>query len=509
MSEVDARSWSIDDVLDAVFFAIAAVATLWLAWLLIGSGWHLNAVLVVTSLLFWAVLAYLALPRLHQVLTWLYVPDYFIGRTRTPDGPGRLPVLLSGCTRADVGRPAGRESRRCSLHRSIRVPAAGRPGYNGRRPRAPPRRPLSPARSAATKLLEGDALVNKALQLEENEEEMMEHIRQQMEEERGLDAAAAIADMRYSFILSACADTVVKPQESKEHARSRRIDTILTGRWTAFPAFLLIMAGIFYITFDLLGTTLQNWLQKGVDWFTEVSDQALTSWNVSPILHDLIIKGVYTGVGTVVSFLPIIIILFFFLSMLEDSGYMARIAFVMDKSMRKLGLSGRSIVPLLMGFGCSVPSVMATRTLPSERDRRMTVMLTPFMSCTAKLPIYGFFIAVFFPHNGGLIMTGLYLLSIFVGIIVALIMKKIAFRGEAVPFVMELPNYRLPGARLFQALLDARASEHSMRMMAMKNATDNASDLVDDLTLAMNKARQGAITQELAEISGGVEAMKQ
>ena len=324
-----------------------------------------------------------------------------------------------------------------------------------------------PARFAATKLLEGDALVNKALQLEENEEEMMEHIRQQMEEERGLDAAAAIADMRYSFILSACADTVVKPQESKEHARSRRIDTILTGRWTAFPAFLLIMAGIFYITFDLLGTTLQNWLQKGVDWFTEVSDQALTSWNVSPILHDLIIKGVYTGVGTVVSFLPIIIILFFFLSMLEDSGYMARIAFVMDKSMRKLGLSGRSIVPLLMGFGCSVPSVMATRTLPSERDRRMTVMLTPFMSCTAKLPIYGFFIAAFFPHNGGLIMTGLYLLSIFVGIIVALIMKKIAFRGEAVPFVMELPNYRLPGAQSVLRLIWDKTKDFIQRAFSI------------------------------------------
>lgn len=303
-----------------------------------------------------------------------------------------------------------------------------------------------PRRFAATKLLEGDSLVMERLQLEDNEKSMVYHIRKQMEDERGLDPAAAIADMRYSFILKACSDTVVKPRESKEHARSRAIDRVLTGKWTAIPTFLIIMILIFWLTFDVIGGTLQDLIQEGVDWFTAVSDQALTDWHVNTVIHSLVIDGIYTGVGTVVSFLPLIVILFFFLSMLEDSGYMARIAFFMDKSMRRLGLSGRSIVPLLIGFGCSVPSIMAARTLPSERDRRMTVLLTPFMSCSAKLPIYGFFVTAFFAHYRGLMMTALYLGAIIVGIIVALITKKSIFKGQPVPFVLELPNYRMPSA---------------------------------------------------------------
>lgn len=301
-----------------------------------------------------------------------------------------------------------------------------------------------PARFAASKLLEGDRLVDEALQLDANEEDMVGHIRQQMQLERGLDASAAIADMRFAFILKACAATVVKPRESKEHARSRRVDKVLTGKWTAIPVFLLIMALTFYLTFDVIGGTLQDWITEGVDWFTGVTEDALVAWQVAPVIRSLVINGVYTGVGTVISFLPIIVLLFFFLSLMEDSGYMARIAFFMDKSMRRLGLSGRSIVPLLMGFGCSVPSVMASRTLPSERDRRMTVMLTPFMSCTAKLPIYGFFVALFFPHHGGLVMTCLYLFAVLIGIIVALLTKRFLFKGEPVPFVLELPNYRMP-----------------------------------------------------------------
>jgi ferrous iron transport protein B len=324
-----------------------------------------------------------------------------------------------------------------------------------------------PIRFAASKLLEGDHLVDEALKLDQNEEDMVEHIRQQMQLERGLDAAASIADMRYSFILKACSDTVVKPRESKEHLRSRKMDAILTGKWTAVPAFLIIMAFIFYITFDLLGGTLQDLLQEGVDWFTAVSDQALTSWHVSDVIHSLIINGIYTGVGTVISFLPIIVILFFFLSMLEDSGYMARIAFFMDKSMRKLGLSGRSIVPLLMGFGCSVPSVMASRTLPSERDRKMTIMLTPFMSCTAKLPIYGFFVAAFFPKHAGLVMTCLYIFAVLVGILVALITKHLFFKGEPVPFVLELPNYRIPGAKSVMRLIWEKTSDFLHRAFSV------------------------------------------
>ncbi len=304
-----------------------------------------------------------------------------------------------------------------------------------------------PLRFAASKLVEGDRLVEEALKLSQNEHETMQHIRRELQEERGLDASAAMADMRFSYIRRACARAVVKPEESREHRRSLRMDKLLTGRWTAVPVFLLIMAGIFWVTFDVLGGTLQDWLEAFVDWGTTETDELLTRWQVNDVVHSLITGGIYAGVGTVISFIPIIVLLFFFLSLLEDSGYMARIAFVMDKPMRRLGLSGRSIVPLLMGFGCSVPSIMASRTLPSARDRRLTVTLTPFMSCTAKLPIYAFFTSAFFPRHAGLVMTGLYALGVTTGIVVALVLKRTAYRGEAVPFVMELPNYRVPGAR--------------------------------------------------------------
>ena len=310
-----------------------------------------------------------------------------------------------------------------------------------------------PLRFATSKLVEGDRLVTEALHLSPNELESIEHILCQMEEERGLDRAAAMADMRYSFIKRLCERTVVHPRESKETRRSQRMDRILTGRWTALPVFISIMAVIFWVTFDILGGTLQEWLEEGIEWFTALSDDAMASWEVDDAVRSLIIDGIYAGVGTVASFVPIIVILFFFLSMLEDSGYMARIAFVMDKLLRRIGLSGRSIVPLLVGFGCSVPAIMSSRTLPSQRDRRLTIMLTPFMSCTAKLPIYAFFCAAFFPGQAAWVMSGLYLLGIVTGIVVALVLKKTAFRGEAVPFVMELPNYRMPGLRTTAMLL--------------------------------------------------------
>ena len=281
-----------------------------------------------------------------------------------------------------------------------------------------------PLRFAASKLIESDPLIIKALGLTQNEQETIEHILQQMEEERGLDRCAAMADMRFSFINQVCEQTVLRPHESKEQKRSRRIDRILTGRFTAIPTFLAIMALVFYLTFSSVGAWMQELLEEGIEKFTELSDQTLTAWNIAPPIHSLIIDGIYSGVGTVLVFLPLIIILFFCLSMLEDSGYMARIAFVMDKLLRKLGLSGRSIVPLLIGFGCSVPSVMASRTLPSERDRRLTIMLTPFMSCTAKIPIYAFFAAAFFPKHAGWVMAGLYIIGIFTGIVVALILKR-------------------------------------------------------------------------------------
>lgn len=320
-----------------------------------------------------------------------------------------------------------------------------------------------PLRFAASKLIEGDPLVREAMHLSQNEQEMLEHIITQMEEERGLDRAAAMADMRFSFLQKLCDATVKKPHESREHIRSRRMDRILTGKYTALPAFIGIMALVFWLTFNVVGAWLQERMEAGVDWLTGVVDTAFTAANVNGVLHSLVIDGIFAGVGSVISFLPIIVVLFFFLSMLEDSGYMARVAFVMDKLLRKIGLSGRSIVPMLIGFGCTVPGVMASRTLPSARDRKMTIMLTPFMSCTAKLPIYGFFTAAFFPGKGALIMVGLYLLGIIVGILVALIAKNTAFQGEAVPFVMELPNYRMPGAKNVAHLLWDKAKDFLQR----------------------------------------------
>ena len=320
-----------------------------------------------------------------------------------------------------------------------------------------------PSRFAACKLVEGDKTVMEALHLDQNERETLEHIIVQMEEERGMDRQAAIADMRFRFIENVTEQAVIKPRESKERRRSQRIDRILTGRWTALPSFILIMGLVFYLTFSSLGVWLQDIFQTGIDWFTEVSDQALTRWDIAPAVHSLIIDGIYNGVGTVLVFLPLIVCLFFFLSMLEDTGYMARIAFVMDKILRRLGLSGRSIVPLLIGFGCSVPSIMASRTLPSERDRRMTILLTPFMSCTAKIPIYAFFAAAFFPGRAGLVMASLYVIGVVVGIVVALVMKRTMFKGEPVPFVMELPNYRLPLTKNVIRLLWDKARDFLQR----------------------------------------------
>ncbi len=320
-----------------------------------------------------------------------------------------------------------------------------------------------PPRFAATKLAEGDAAVLEALDLSENEREMMEHIIYQMEVERGLDRAAAIADMRFTFIKKLVEQTVVKPSESKERQLSRKIDSFLTGKYTAIPAFVGIMFLIFFLTFQVFGAFFQELLESGIARLTEACDFAMASWHVNDVLHALVIDGVFNGIGSVLSFLPIIVILFFFLSLLEDTGYMARVAFVMDKLLRKIGLSGRSIVPMLVGFGCTVPGVMASRTLPSERDRKMTIMLTPYMSCTAKLPIYGFFTAAFFPEYGGVVMVALYFTGIAVGIFMALLMKKSIFQGEAVPFVMELPNYRLPSMKNVAQLLWEKAKDFLQR----------------------------------------------
>jgi ferrous iron transport protein B len=310
-----------------------------------------------------------------------------------------------------------------------------------------------PVRFAASKLIEGDQYVTEALRLTQNEQETIEHIICQMEEERGLDRRAAIAYMRFRYILKVCRQAVVHPEENKEQRRSRRIDKVLTGRYTAIPSFLLIMATVFYLTFNVVGAWLQDLFQEGIDRFTELTDALLTQWNIAPPIHSLIIDGVYSGVGTVLVFMPLIVCLFFFLSMLEDTGYMARIAFVMDRLLRLLGLSGRSIVPLLVGLGCSVPAVMASRTLPSERDRKLTVLLIPFMSCTAKIPIYAFFSAAFFPKHAAWVMMSLYVIGIVMGIVLALVLKWTWFKGEAVPFVMELPNYRMPVARNVWQLL--------------------------------------------------------
>ena len=320
-----------------------------------------------------------------------------------------------------------------------------------------------PVRFAAGKLVEGDEMTLKALNLSKNEQEMIEHIIEQMEEERGLDKAAAMADMRFAFIKKLCEATVVKPKESKEQERSHKIDKILTGKYTAIPAFIGIMAMIFWLTFNVIGAWLQGALEGAIEGLTSVVDGWLTAFDVNPVLHSLVIDGIFGGVGSVLSFVPIIVVLFFFLSLLEDSGYMARIAFVMDKLLRKIGLSGRSIVPMLIGFGCTVPGVMASRTLSSARDRKMTIMLTPFMSCTAKLPIYGFFTAAFFPGKGAIIMIALYFTGIVVGILVALLSRGIMFKGEAVPFVMELPNYRMPGAKNVAHLLWDKAKDFLQR----------------------------------------------
>ena len=320
-----------------------------------------------------------------------------------------------------------------------------------------------PVRFAAAKLAEGDHLILDQLGLDENEKETLEHIIVQMEAERGLDRAAAIADMRFTFIEKICSETVVKPHESKEHLRSVRMDRILTGRYTAIPCFIAIMAAVFFLTFNVIGAALQTLLELGIGYLTDVVDHLFTVWNVNETLHSLVIDAVFNGVGSVLSFLPVIVTLFFFLSLLEDSGYMARVAFVMDKLLRKIGLSGRSIVPMLVGFGCTVPGVMASRTLPSERDRKMTILLTPYMSCSAKLPIYGFFTAAFFPKHGGLVMVALYFGGILMGILMAFLLRGTMFRGEAVPFVMELPNYRMPGAKNVGQLLWEKARDFLQR----------------------------------------------
>lgn len=320
-----------------------------------------------------------------------------------------------------------------------------------------------PVRFAASKLIEGDSLILEKLNLDKNEIETLEHVVIQMEKERGLDRSAAIADMRFSFIEKVCEKTVVKPKESKERLRSEKIDRILTGKYTAIPCFIAIMAAVFILTFNVIGAGLQKLLEMGIDALTGAVDKGLSAAGVNSALHSLVIDGIFAGVGSVLSFLPIIVTLFFFLSLMEDSGYIARVAFFMDKLLRKIGLSGRSIVPLLIGFGCTVPAVMSTRTLPSERDRKMTILLTPFMSCTAKLPIYAFFVSAFFPGKGGIVMTALYFLGIAVGILVAFIFKKTLFKGEAVPFVMELPNYRLPGIKNVAQLLWEKAKDFLQR----------------------------------------------
>lgn len=320
-----------------------------------------------------------------------------------------------------------------------------------------------PIRFAVSKVIEGDTLVTKQLKLDQNEIEIIEQIVLQMEKKRGLDRSAAIADMRFAFIKKVCSIAVKKPKQSKESIRSEKIDKILTGKYTAIPMFILIMAAVFWLTFNVIGGKLQELLELGIDKLTEITDSALTAANVNEVLHGLVIDGIFAGVGSVLSFLPIIVTLFFFLSLLEDSGYIARVAFFMDKLLRKIGLSGRSIVPMLIGFGCTVPAVMSTRTLPSYRDRKMTILLTPFMSCTAKLPIYAFFVDAFFPTHKALIMIGLYILGILMGILIAFVFKSTIFKGEAVPFVMELPNYRMPGARNVAQLLWEKAKDFLQR----------------------------------------------
>ena len=360
-----------------------------------------------------------------------------------------------------------------------------------------------PVRFAATKLVEGDQRIEQALKLDQNEKEMIEHIIVQMEQERGLDRAAAIADMRFSFIQELVAQTVVKPHESKEQLRSNRIDKFLTGKYTAIPAFIAIMGLVFFLTFNVIGLFFQNLMEMGINALTGIVDTALTNWNVNAAVHSLVIDGIFTGVGSVLSFLPIIVVLFFFLSMLEDTGYMARVAFVMDKLLRRIGLSGRSIVPMLIGFGCTVPGVMASRTLPSERDRKMTILLTPFMSCSAKLPIYSLFAAAFFPKYAGLVMVLLYFGGIVVGVLAALLLKSTVFKGEAVPFVMELPNYRLPGLKNVAQLLWEKARDFLQKAFTVIFAATIVIWFLQnfDLQLSLTADPQASI---LARIAGDI-----
>ena len=362
-----------------------------------------------------------------------------------------------------------------------------------------------PVRFAAGKIIEGDHLVEDALNLTENEKEMIEHIILQMEEERGMDRAAAMADMRFSFIEDVCYRTVVKPHESKEHARSAKIDKILTGKYTAIPCFILIMALVFFLTFNVIGAYFQGLLESGIESLTAIVDSALTRGGVNKVIHSLIIDGIFTGVGSVLSFLPIIVVLFFFLSLLEDTGYMARVAFVTDKALRKIGLSGRSIVPMLIGFGCTVPGVMASRTLPSARDRKLTILLTPFMSCTAKLPIYVFFASIFFPKHSGLVIVSLYALGIILGIIVTVIGKNTFFKGEAVPFVMELPCYRMPGAKNVLMLLWDKAKDFLERAFTVIFVASIVIWLLQSFDLKLNFVADVDNSRSiLAMISGAV-----
>ena len=358
-----------------------------------------------------------------------------------------------------------------------------------------------PTRFAAGKLVEGDALILEQLDLDDNEKEMLEHIIVQMEKERGLDRSAAIADMRFSFISRVCEATVVKPKESREHVRSEKLDRILTGKYTAIPVFIGVMGLIFFLTFNVIGAGLQSLLEMGIDAMSSAVDGALTAAHVNGIIHDLIIKGIFAGVGSVLSFLPIIVTLFFFLSLMEDSGYIARVAFVMDKLLRRIGLSGRSIVPMLIGFGCTVPAVMSTRTLPSERDRKMTILLTPFMSCTAKLPIYAFFVDQFFSKYKALIMIGLYVLGILTGIAVAFLFKGTLFKGEAAPFVMELPNYRLPGAKNVARLLWEKAKDFLQRAFTIILVATVVVWLLQSFDWRLNPVRDSQ-TSILATIAG-------
>ncbi len=325
---------------------------------------------------------------------------------------------------------------------------------------------LSP-RFATTKIIEGDPDIIERLELESNELELIEHSVVQMEKEGGLDRNAALADMRYGFIEQVVAASVVKCRESKEHHRSMKLDRVLTGKYTALPCFFLVMFLVFYLTFHVIGAALSDWMGMGIEWLTGVVDQGLIAYGINPVIHSLVVDGIFAGVGSVLSFLPLIVVLFFFLSILEDTGYMARVAFVMDRALRKIGLSGRSFVPMLIGFGCTVPAIMATRTLASDRDRKMTILLTPYMSCSAKIPIYAVFCAAFFPKTAAWVMIGLYAFGILLGILVALVLKKTAFRGKPVPFVMELPNYRLPSAKSVTLLLWEKARDFLQRAFSV------------------------------------------